>query len=32
LPKTTGEVVSAGMLKLHHDGAAGCCCGAPISR
>jgi hypothetical protein len=27
LPKTTGDVVSAGMLKLHHDGAAGCCYG-----
>ena len=27
LPKTTGDLVSAGMLKLHHDGAAGCCCG-----
>ena len=26
LPKTTGDLVSAGMLKLHHDGAAGCCC------
>jgi hypothetical protein len=27
VPKTTGDVVSAGMLKLHHDGAAGCCYG-----
>jgi hypothetical protein len=24
LPKTIGDVVSAGILKLHHDGAAGC--------
>ena len=27
VPKTTDDVVSAGMLKLRHDGAAGCCYG-----
>jgi hypothetical protein len=27
LPKTIGDVVSAGILKLHHDDAAGCCYG-----
>ena len=27
VPKTTGDVVSAGMLKLYHDSAAGCCYG-----
>jgi hypothetical protein len=27
VPKTADDVVSAGMLRLHHDGAAGCCYG-----
>ncbi len=27
VPKTTDDVVSAGILKLHHDGATGCCYG-----
>ncbi len=27
VPKTADDVVSAGMLKLHHDGGAGCCYG-----
>src|SRR6266436_1222703 len=26
-PKTADDAVSAGMLKLHHDGATGCCYG-----
>ena len=27
MPRTADDAVSAGMLKLHHDGAAGCCYG-----